>query len=722
MKKWLFLLMLCSVSFAVAAASVRHPRPVRELLRRIGGAGAEKRFVTLVDPSLSAGGREAFVLTQERGKPCIKGSTLLAVTTGINWYLNHYAHVNLTWNRLTADLVNAPLPLPAKEERHECTAPYRYYLNYCTFSYSMSVWTWERWEREIDWMALHGVNMPLAIVGLEAVWKGMLEELGYTKSEIGAFIAGPAYQAWWAMNNLEGWGGENPAWWYERQAALGRRILARERELGMTPVLQGYSGMLPHDGGARQGLNVADPGTWCTFRRPAFLLPSDPRFGEMARLYYKHLRRVMGVSDYYSMDPFHEGGSTAGVDVRAAYRAIADEMRRVNPRAKWVIQSWNENPSAEALAANPRGTYVVLDLFSDGHPQWQDGYGGHEMIYCMLHNFGGRTGLHGRLGKTMEGYYAALRQYPATMRGVGATPEGIETNPVLYDALFELPWREPTAPSAWLEEYLLARYGTRQEKVAEAWDILLRTVYACPTAQQGASEPVVCARPSLRVQSVSTWSTSQLYYDPEETMRAAMLLASASELSAHPNYRFDLIDVTRQALTDHAQGLLGEIREAYEAKNRAVFRRLTQKFLALILDLDRLLAQEPLYSLGRWTQGARRCAEQVRGTTRADADWMEWNARTLVTVWGTEEAANAGGLHDYSNREWAGLLRDFHYPRWKRFFDALAGGTAVPTAAEWYAQEAAWTRDFSKSYTARPTTESPDFARQLLLKYGGADD
>ena len=67
MKRWLFFLMLCVASFAVAAASVRNPRPVSQLLRRIGGEGAEKRFVTLVDSSLSSDGREAFVLTQERG-------------------------------------------------------------------------------------------------------------------------------------------------------------------------------------------------------------------------------------------------------------------------------------------------------------------------------------------------------------------------------------------------------------------------------------------------------------------------------------------------------------------------------------------------------------------------------------------------------------------------------------------------------------------------------
>ncbi len=77
-------------------------------------------------------------------------------------------------------------------------------------------------------------------------------DFGYTKDQADAFIAGPRFQAWWGMNNLEGWGGKNPDWWYERQEQLARKILARMRELGIEPVLPGFAGMVPHDFTARQ--------------------------------------------------------------------------------------------------------------------------------------------------------------------------------------------------------------------------------------------------------------------------------------------------------------------------------------------------------------------------------------------------------------------------------------------------------------------------------------
>lgn len=48
---------------------------------------------------------------------------------------------------------------------------FRYYQNVCTVSYSSVWWDWARWEREIDWMALNGINLPLAFTGQEALWQ-----------------------------------------------------------------------------------------------------------------------------------------------------------------------------------------------------------------------------------------------------------------------------------------------------------------------------------------------------------------------------------------------------------------------------------------------------------------------------------------------------------------------------------------------------------------------
>lgn len=694
-------------------AAVTNPTAVSGLLNRIGGSGTSDRFVTIVDETLKNNGKDVFTITAQDGKPCIKGSSNLAVTTGINWYLNHYAHVNLSWNRLTTNLSGITLPIPQAEETHTCHADYRYYLNYCTFSYSMSTWTWERWQKEIDWMALHGINMPLQIVGLDVVWKRLLmEHYGYTKDEANAFVAGPSFQAWWGMNNLEGWGGPNPDWWYERQKTLAGQIVTRMRELGMSPVLPGFSGMVPSNFTTKTGIASKDQGGWCYFTRPYILDPNTEDFKTMAARYYSILKDVMGTSVYYSMDPFHEGANTTGIDVDGAYTAIYNAMKAANTDIdeKWVIQYWQWSGNQyKVLDKVAQGDLIVLDLFSDGHTHFNE-YKGHDAVYCMLDNFGGRTGFFGRLNGVINGYFNMKSQY-SNIKGIGATPEAIEQVPVLYDALFELPWRDTKPdPQQWLSDYAVARYGTDNADAKAAWELLRNSSLNCTSALQGPMEGVMCARPALQVGSVSSWGGTGIFYDPQDVARATDKLLSAG-LSGD-NYGYDMADLSRQTLTDYAYYLLQAINAAHSAGNTDLFTKRKDAFLQLILDLDDLLNTNSMLQLGRWTQMARGIANEATGTTDADKNWLELNnARTLITTWGDRVNANSGGLRDYSYRMWAGMMKDYYYPRWKYFFDNNCQGK------DWFDMEWAWAHDASKQYSNQPTGDTKEVANRLFAKY-----
>ena len=681
---------------------------IRSLINRVGGEGAAEKFVIQIDERCSEDGKDCFVLSTKHDKPLIKGSSVLAAATGFNWYLNHVAHINLSWNKLSTNIVDNSLPLPQKEEKHVSNADYRYYLNYCTFSYSMSVWTWERWEQEIDWMAMHGINMPLQIVGLDVVWKKLLtEDLGYTSSQADKFIAGPCFQAWWGMNNLEGWGGPNPSWWYERQEQLAKKIVSRQRELGMQPVLPGYSGMIPSDITTKQ-IKANDQGLWCGFVRPYILDPNSEAFAQIAAYYYKHLNAVMGISNYYSMDPFHEGANTEGIDVPSAYKSIADAMLANNKDAKWIIQQWQWYGSQyEVLQQVEKGKLIVLDLFSDAHTHFDD-YQNHDAVYCALSNFGGRTGLFGRLSKVMREYFNEKSAHH-NIKGIGATCEAIEQVPVLYDALYELPWRnEAPDVEQWLRDYTHARYGVDNPEAQKAWHIISQSALNCPTTLQGPHEAVVCARPTWQIKSVSTWGGTDIFYNPQDVAEAAVLLLKA-DLSGS-NYDYDLIEFTRQALTDYAKKLLDEM-----SKDKTLYKENKETFLQLILDIDELLNTNANFMLGRWTQMARTIAGEVEGTTEKDKQWLELdNARTLLTTWGARDNSERGGLRDYSYREWGGMMKDFYYPRWKTFFDCYDNNRPMP---DWFEHDWQWAHDTSISYDTITVGKTKEVARRLLYKY-----
>ena len=553
--------------------------------------------------------------------------------------------------------------------------------------------------------------------------KNVLEELGYTREEINAFIAGPGFQAWWLMNNLEGWGGPNPDSWYERQEELQKRILKRMREYGIEPVLPGYSGMVPHNAKDRLGLNVADPGRWNGYPRPAFLQPTDPQFERIAALYYREMTRLYGKVSYYSMDPFHEGGNTSGVDLEAAGKAIWKAMKQANPRAAWVVQAWGANPRPQMIRNLPAGDMVVLDLFSESRPQWGDpasswyrkeGFGQHDWLFCMLLNYGGNVGLHGKMAHLIEEFYKAKdSSFGKTLKGVGMTMEGIENNPVMYELLCELPWREQRfSKDEWLEGYLKARYGKSDSQVSQAWMLLSNTIYNCPAAstQQGTHESILCARPSWKAYQVSSWSEMSDYYDPADVIRAAGMMVDAAErFRGNNNFEYDLVDIVRQAVAEKGRLMYRVLVDAYKAGDRELFKLSSDRFLRLILMQDRLLATRSEFKVGRWLESARNL-----GSTEEEKDWYEWNARVQITTWGNRVAADDGGLHDYAHREWNGLLRDFYYLRWKTWLDeqlkSFEGGQ--PKAIDFYALEEPWTLKHN-SYASEAEGNPVDIACEI---------
>ncbi len=648
-----------------------------------------------------------YVATAPDGKSVeIGGNNTVSMAVGLNRYLRDVARIHISWNNLTQSLPEE-LPLPADTLTGGTDMKDRYYLNYCTLSYSMPFWDFARWEKEMDWMALHGVNMCLAGIGMEPVWRSVLSQIGYDDDEIAAFIPGPGYRAWWLMNNLEGWGGPVTEQWYEDSRILQRRVVDRMRELEIEPVFPGYAGMIPHDAGSKLGIDVADPGLWCGFTRPAFLMPGDETFDRVADLYYQALDSLYGKSRYYSMDPFHEGGDVSKVDLGAAGKAIFDAMRRTNPGASWVVQAWHVNPRPEILRSVGPGGMKVLDLYADKLPQWGDsssprcrkeGFLGHDWLYCMLLNFGGNVGMHGRMAYMIDEFAKARSEAPSPLTGVGVTAEGIENNPVMYELLFDLPWGGVTDRDSWLKSYLTARYGrTPTEEETAAWHILATTVYDAPLDYKGEGTPesVLCARPAKNLRSVSTWGCSDIFYTPEQINEAARLLTSSASDGRNSGLEYDIIDAWRQSNATVAHELLHNIDRAFESGDTVAARKLSGRFMALIDNQDSLLSIIPDTQLSTWLDMAAQC-----GTDPVQRLRNVENAARLITVRGDSVAANRGGLHDYSHREWGGLLRSLYRARWEAWWQWRLSGEQGP-APDFWAMEMRWLNDTLEPYRRR---------------------
>jgi alpha-N-acetylglucosaminidase len=131
-----------------------------------------------------------------------------------------------------------------------------------------------------------------------------------------------------------------------------------------------------------------------------------------------------------------------------------------------------------------------------------------------------------------------------------------------------------------------------------------------------------------------------------------------------------------------------------------------------------LLASNRFFLLGTWLAQVRRWASSPAELARLDFD-----ARSILTIWGNRQASEGAALHDYGNKDWAGLTRDYYRLRWHKYFDALGESLrtgAAPASIDWFALGDAWSRG-TQRYSERPRGDAYVLATSVakVMQRGG---
>ena len=664
-------------------------------------------------------GKEYFELSTQKGKLHVKATTTSAAGMGLNYYLKYYC--NRHYSHTGSNLAPVDkLPEIEKPVRVETPFKYRYFLNYCTLNYSSSFWGWKEWERELDWMSLNGVNLALATIGTEEVWLNILRRFGYTDQEILKFLPGPAFNAWFLMGNLEGWGGPISIEMVKERTKTEKKILARMCQLGIEPVYQSFYGMVPNSLKDKfSQAKIIDQGKWAGgFHRPAILLPGDSLYNAMADTYYREVKKLYGNFSYFGGEPFHEGGSAGGMNVSEATHNVQQGILKHFPKASWVLQAWGGNPSPAFLKSlDPKHT-LILDLFGEMRNVWEDrkGFDGHPWVWCIVNDLGENPSMFGKLDRmTKEPFRAMNSEVGKNIAGVGAMPEGFMNNPVVFDLIFDLAWHSSTFDiNEWIKGYIKARYGKLTPDMLHAWSILLQTTYRSEPYfyQEGGTESVFCARPELDLETTSSWGTSKLYYDYTKLKPAIeYFIKSIDSLGNVDAFRYDLVDFTRQIIANEGRETYYKMNAAIKAKDREVFEQQAKLFLEQIADQERLLSTRTEFMVGSWIEAAKK-----QGKNAADKDLYEQNARMQITIWGPLDSTT--NLHEYAHKEWSGILKDLYLPRWEMFIAATRAeldGQKVGKP-DYFSLEKSWVTS-RNVYPTQPQDDILKVAKELLIKY-----
>ena len=672
-------------------------------------------------------GKNTFEVFCENDKIVICGDCKISQAMGYYEYLKTYCGVNLSHcgNR---EINVSSAPLFEGKLRKVIPQKKRAYLNYCTFGYSFAFWKWDKWEKEIDFMAMNGINMPLSVVGTEAVWYYTLRDFTYSETGAMQFLSGPGFWPWQLMTNITGYFSLTDVQYIESRVELGKKIIEREVELGMTPIQQGYTGTVPQS--IRKLFKKARlrfiP-SWCNFPFTYQIDPTDPLFKKFGKALLEKQRQLFGAYHYYACDPFHENEPAiktkdylfkVGYEINAMYQEFDKD-------AVWVMQGWSIRE--QIVKAVPKDKLLILDL--DGTKSKQtDNFWGYNYILGTLQNFGDRNTLHGSIKALADNRY--LTEGSENCVGTGLFMEGILQNPLYFDLAFQMLTEDKAVNlEEWLRNYAYRRYGSREKCLADAMLLLSESCYSenCTGRETGS---VICARPATDLRHTAPNDFRELRYDNKTLVKAVELLLSA-ENATTDGYAFDACDLVRQVISNYASTLYDNVMYGYNNKDVNIFERSSNAFLKLCEELDDLLQTRPELTLHEHLKEAGELA-----LTEKDKENFELNLLTQITVWGPfVKSVN----YDYAWKEWGGLIKTYYAKRWQSFFERLAYefpkrrlfSTTTKkqhcernlyTGSDFYKRYAEFEKKWLSTANPEPPVEADtvDEARKLFNKYKDA--
>ncbi|PWZ41645.1 Alpha-N-acetylglucosaminidase [Zea mays] len=811
-----FLQLLLVVVIACAVPGVRcsdrrfpHLDRVRELQRREGSSSAEQeaaargllaRFLPSHSTSFEfrvisistelCGGKACFVINNHplfdgEGTPeiLILGASGVEISAGFHWYLKHYCAAHISWDKTGgAQLSTIPRPgslprVPDDGVLIQRPIDWSYYQNAVTSSYSFAWWDWDRWEKEIDWMALQGINLPLAFTGQESIWQRIFQRYNISKSDLDDFFGGPAFLAWSRMANMHGWGGPLPQTWLDDQLVLQKKILSRMYSFGMFPggtstivafldfvqlleqlfyvkdpftscyvsnrlkstfvaVLPAFSGNIPAALKSKfPSAKVTHLGNWFTVESNprwccTYLLDaSDPLFVEIGKLFIEEQIREYGrTSHIYNCDTFDE--NTPPLSDPNYISSLGAATFRVERNALLYCHVLGYMDMQGSV------TFITLQgwLFTYD-PFWEP-----PQMKALLHSV--------PVGKMIVlDLYAEVK--PVWINSDQCMLHNFAADFEMYgvlDALASGPIDARLSDNSTMVGVGMSMEGIEQNPIV--YDLMSEMAFhhrqvdlqdknrdvivAFPDV-----EPFVIATPGLHVNTRQMYSTvssknyirkdvssdayehPHLWYDTNAVIHALELfLQHGDEVSDSNTFRYDLVDLTRQVLAKYANDVFLKIIESYKSNNMNQVTILCQHFLGLVNDLDTLLSSHEGFLLGPWLESAKGLARNSEQEIQ-----YEWNARTQITMWFDNTETKASLLRDYANKYWSGLLQDYYGPRAAIYFKhlLLSMENNAPFALkewrrEWISLTNNWQSD-RKVFSTTATGDPLNISQSLYRKY-----
>ncbi len=578
----------------------------------------------------------------------LAGNSPLSQAMAYYDYLNRFHGIVITSGDFDISKISSA-PLPDEKFGRTIKKKIRAMTSYEMFSLSGNFRGFDRWEKEIDFMAMRGFNRALQPIGFDGILFRTLTDLGMPEEFCLEFSSGPAFLINQLTGNIAGTNSVNSKEYLERKIAIGKLISERERELGIEPILPAAIPSVPFSLRKKYiKMDIFKAPMWYNFPPIFFIRPKNVFFSIFNKKFLEFQKEAFGETHSYIFEPIYEAEKKGyNVHLSDTGKCLAEMLEEFDPDAVCYIHTSSIN--SEFFKETSAEKYIFLD--DCNMAKETDLLNGRNFITELGGNRYGRTGIYGNVQKVCD------NPFENSPLGSALAFDTFEINPVYCAAALEA----ATADGKFDRDDFIRDFCQKRYKTDAFDEDIIRLTELCSDDECTGS--IICARPCTDVKHTAPFDTMKRKYDFHELYEIAKSILD-SDGRKIDTMRADLQSIVRQFLSDLAYPVYLKATQFFKEKNVRNFEQASNLFLEICEDIDRLL---------RTREETNFCTKYVEaqelGNNKDEKEALQINFLLLHTIWGP---FNHSILYDTVWNEWGGLVKDYYAGRWHMYYRSLA--------------------------------------------------
>lgn len=616
-----------------------------DLIKRNTPRIADQFVLKTID---SDNGYDCYEIYSEDKKVVLAGNSPLSQAMAYYDYLGRYHGVVITSGDYDISTISSA-PLPEEKINRTIKRKIRAMTSYEAFSLSGNFRGFDRWEKEIDFMAMHGFNRALQPVGFDGVLFRTLTDIGMPENFCLEFSSGPAFLMNQLTGNIAGTNSVNSKEYLERKITVGKLISDRERSLGIEPIFPAAIPSVPFSLRKKYiKMDIFKAPMWHNFPPIFFIRPKNAFFSVFNKKFLTVQREALGETHSYIFEGVYESDKK-GYNSHLADlgKALEEMLNEFDKDAVCYLHTSSIN--ADFFKSCSGDKYIFLDDCEMSKNS--DTLSDKKYIPEVSGNRYGRTGIYGNVQKLCDNPFANSEL------GGALAFDTFDINPVYCAAAL----KAITAADSFERDDFIRDFCTKRYKTDSFSDDIISLIDLCSSDECTGS--IICARPCTNVKHTAPYDTMERSYDFHKLYPIAQRIINSEDKKIDA-MRADIQSIVRQFLSDLAYPVYIKATEFFREKNVRNFEQASNLFLEICEDIDRLLkTREETNFCTKYVEA------QELGSSQEEKESLQINFLLLHTIWGPFDHSI---LYDTVWNEWGGLVKDYYEARWHMYYRSLA--------------------------------------------------